>query len=411
MPGQWTPARKTRGGNGGGGVVIFTRVGHCLQGLAGSVPVSLFSGQHNGLDPCNRLTMVSNANRGCRHKRHTPWARAPPPSPCENHVSEQHEVLFPHFLEPSNLAVPFCGWLFGDQVFPVIRGRGWHLRKADPCPATFCPCLQCVILMHLHRHGCPGLDDVLFGCWCRFTRCAQTTSLSEQQEMMFPSFSVLLPVFLHGGRGGGVMCDAPAGLHTLCARSACIRGSSTPCAHVGGCERGQLPLGHQAPESTHTHIASDQMKCACDASQHPPPPRTRMLELSEAIFFNNLLRCTPHLPSCRGVCLAGGSCGIVQQHVHRATTPPQQPAAYLLPLQRQWWPRPCAACDSWCTGSPPDRVLLCTVLSVPVGPWVIMVCDASDTLASTAPSNGQHGAHALPVTTECKQIVGWQARC
>ena len=49
-------------------------------------------------------------------------------------------------------------------------------------------------LMHLKRHGCLGLDDAV----CVFSWCTQTTPWSEQQEVMFPSFSVLLRMFLPG---------------------------------------------------------------------------------------------------------------------------------------------------------------------------------------------------------------------
>ena len=51
--------------------------------------------------------------------------------------------------------------------------------------------------MHLLRHGCLGLNDAL----CCFARCAQTTPFVEQQEVLLPSFSVLLPLFSQGCGG------------------------------------------------------------------------------------------------------------------------------------------------------------------------------------------------------------------
>ena len=52
-------------------------------------------------------------------------------------------------------------------------------------------------LMHLRRRGCVGLNDTLL----LVSPCAQTMLLSEQQDAMFPSFSVLLLLFSQGGRG------------------------------------------------------------------------------------------------------------------------------------------------------------------------------------------------------------------
>ena len=61
--------------------------------------------------------------------------------------------------------------------------------------------LQHVILIHLHRHGCLRLNDVLLCCLCLFTVYTNNAPVT-QQVALFASFSVLLPLFL---QGGGIM--------------------------------------------------------------------------------------------------------------------------------------------------------------------------------------------------------------
>ena len=59
------------------------------------------------------------------------------------------------------------------------------------------------------RHGCVDLKDACFAITaCVFSWCWPTTSLSEQQQGSFPSFSVLLPLFSHMGDGGHGTCLA-----------------------------------------------------------------------------------------------------------------------------------------------------------------------------------------------------------
>ena len=55
--------------------------------------------------------------------------------------------------------------------------------------------------MHLHRHGCRGLNYALLCCWCLFTVRANTAPC---QEVLLPSFPVLLPLFSQ--EGGTVAC-------------------------------------------------------------------------------------------------------------------------------------------------------------------------------------------------------------
>ena len=52
--------------------------------------------------------------------------------------------------------------------------------------------------MQLYRHGCLCLDAALFCCLCRVAR---TTPLSEREEVLVPSFSVLFALFSQGGVG------------------------------------------------------------------------------------------------------------------------------------------------------------------------------------------------------------------
>ena len=86
--------------------------------------------------------------------------------------------------------------------FPCFLGFGARddvsgMLIAKYRPATVCPALPGVISMPLRSHGCLGLDDALLCRWCIF-RCVQPTPLSERQEVLFPSFSVLLPLFSQG---------------------------------------------------------------------------------------------------------------------------------------------------------------------------------------------------------------------
>ena len=89
-----------------------------------------------------------------------------------------------------------------NHVCPVIRGWGWHSRDAYYCPATFCPYLRYMTLMHLHGHGCLGSFAA-----CVFTRCTQTTPLSQQRDVLLPSFSVFLRCSQK--RGGGIAALTP----------------------------------------------------------------------------------------------------------------------------------------------------------------------------------------------------------
>ena len=76
-------------------------------------------------------------------------------------------------------------------------GCGWYFRDTEYCPAGFCPSLRYVTLMHLCGHG--WLASVA-QCLAAsvFSRCTQTTPLSQRQEVLFLSFSVPLLLFSQG---------------------------------------------------------------------------------------------------------------------------------------------------------------------------------------------------------------------
>ena len=63
--------------------------------------------------------------------------------------------------------------------------------------ALFSPPLS-TLSIHLHRHGCLGLNDALLCGLCLSTMHA--TPLSEQKEVLFLLFSVLLLLFPQKGR-------------------------------------------------------------------------------------------------------------------------------------------------------------------------------------------------------------------
>ena len=112
-------------------------------------------------------------------------------------LSEQHEVWFCKF-GTMGFGGPFF-WL-SVKIKSFLPFRAWDgisgmLITVLPCFAS----LQGVTLIHLHRHGCLGLDNALLCCCCFFTVCTNS-NLVRIKVVLFPSFSVLLPLFSQGVR-------------------------------------------------------------------------------------------------------------------------------------------------------------------------------------------------------------------
>ena len=106
-------------------------------------------------------------------------------------------VLFPQLLEPWNLLLVVCE----EQV--LVWGWASYHSNADQCPATLCPSLQPVFLMHLRRYGCLGLNDALLCCFCLFMVRANHALVSTTAGVASVIFRALIVVLAKGGRGGG----------------------------------------------------------------------------------------------------------------------------------------------------------------------------------------------------------------
>ena len=76
-------------------------------------------------------------------------------------------------------------WSLKITVFRGFEARGWYFRDADRCPATHCHPLRVLWRWRLGPDAKCIHDAVVTACV--FLRCAQTTPLSKQQEVLFPS--------------------------------------------------------------------------------------------------------------------------------------------------------------------------------------------------------------------------------
>ena len=123
----------------------------------------------------------------------------PPPPPLREQHSCQNNAIFSLVESGSSFSFHFFFFFLKTNV-SRDSGLGWYLRDADYCPANCYPSLQYVASIHLHGHGCLGLNDALLLCrLCLFTVRANNALIGQAGGVVSVFFSACTIVLARGG--------------------------------------------------------------------------------------------------------------------------------------------------------------------------------------------------------------------